>query len=351
MAIELIFPPKAMQQGFPALLEQMNSSGLYVYKSEGRETRLEWAKMVGWGSVSFTCFRTGLQISVEDYQMKEDLVMQGQHSYADPLKFYFLLSGELNGVVGSPACSFQLKPGQNCLTACGGDRAASPEENRAQVIYQRDQAYLAVAVLVDPWFLKTFPESKSALPQSLAETCFHIGSTSSAMQLALHQLLSCPYEGLLRQIYIESKALELITLKLAQINESINPQQPDITLQPRDLALIYQAKDILLSNLESPPSLLELAKQSGINDYKLKIGFRQVFGTTVFGYLRNQRMEWARQLLLEKQMNVSEVAQTVGYTSFSRFSEAFKKYFGIPPKAYQKNFDVSQLYSPCRNHN
>jgi len=266
MAIELIFPPKAMQQGFLALLEQMNPSGLYIYKSEGRETRLEWSKMVGWGSVTFTCFRPGLQISVEDYQMKEDLVMQGQHSYTDPLKFYFLLSGELNGVVGSPACSFQLKPGQNCLTACGGVRA--------QVIYQRDQAYLAVAVLVDPSFLKTFPESELALLQPLAETCFHIGSTSSAMQIALHQLLSCPYEGLLREFYIESKALELITLKLAQIKESINPRKPNVTLQPRDIACIYQAKEILLNNLESPLSLLELAKQSGINDYKLKIGFR-----------------------------------------------------------------------------
>lgn len=88
---------------------------------------------------------------------------------------------------------------------------------------------------------------------------------------------------------------------------------------------------------QSLPGLLEQMNQAGTNDYKLKIGFRQVFGTTVFGYLRNQRMEQARQLLLEKQMNVSEVAQTVGYTSFSRFSTAFKHYFGITPKAYQKN--------------
>ncbi|NJK75120.1 MAG: helix-turn-helix transcriptional regulator [Microcoleus sp. SU_5_6] len=92
-----------------------------------------------------------------------------------------------------------------------------------------------------------------------------------------------------------------------------------------------------MSNIESPPSLLELAKKAGINDYKLKIGFREVFGTTVFGYLRNQRMEQARQLLLEQQMNVSEVAQTVGYASLSQFSTAFKHYFGITPKTYQKD--------------
>ncbi|MBZ8182856.1 helix-turn-helix transcriptional regulator [Oscillatoria salina] len=336
MAIELIFPPQAMQQGFPKLLEQMNQSSLYSYEIEGIEARLEWSKMVGQGSVRFAYLRPGLQISIENHQMKEKLVMQGQHSHLDPWKFYFLVSGELSGVVDRSASPFTLKTGENCLTACSGDRA--------QMTYYDHQTYLAVTILVDPWFLKTFLEEQSGLPQPLqqamktsAERFFHTGATSPAMQIALHQILYCPYEGFLRQIYIESKALELIVLKLAQIDEQISPPKHNVTLQPQDIDCIHNAKDILLSNIESPPSLLELAKKAGTNDYKLKIGFRQLFGTTVFGYLRNQRMEQARQLLLEKQMNVSEVAQTVGYSSLSRFSTAFKNYFGITPKTYQKN--------------
>ena len=167
------------------------------------------------------------------------------------------------------------------------------------------------------------------------------------MQIALYQILHCPYEGSIAQLYTESKALELVALKLAQISKRLQLPQKNIPLQPQDIDCIHNAKDILIDNIESPPSLLELAKKAGTNDYKLKIGFRQVFGTIVFGYLRNQRMERARQLLLERRMNVSEVAQTVGYNSLSRFSTAFKHYFGITPKAYQKS---SRSFSILVNH-
>jgi AraC family transcriptional regulator, transcriptional activator of the genes for pyochelin and ferripyochelin receptors len=87
----------------------------------------------------------------------------------------------------------------------------------------------------------------------------------------------------------------------------------------------------LLQDLENPPSLLELAKLVGLNDYKLKSGFRHVFGTTVFGYLHQQRMQQAYRLLTTSDLTVTEVANQVGYTSLSAFSTAFKKFFGISP--------------------
>ena len=89
-----------------------------------------------------------------------------------------------------------------------------------------------------------------------------------------------------------------------------------------------------MRDIEHPPSLMMLAKLSGLNDYKLKRGFRQVFGSTVFGYLRTYRMEQARQLLLERKMTVSEVARSVGYSSLSRFSLAFKQQFGVLPGSF-----------------
>ena len=66
---------------------------------------------------------------------------------------------------------------------------------------------------------------------------------------------------------------------------------------PAIVCRIHQAKDILIRQIDNPPSLLSLARQVGINDFKLKQGFRQVFGTTVFGYLHSHRMERAAQLL------------------------------------------------------
>jgi AraC-like DNA-binding protein len=59
-----------------------------------------------------------------------------------------------------------------------------------------------------------------------------------------------------------------------------------------------------------------------------------IFGTTVFGYLRQCRMEQARLLLLEGRMNVREAAQAVGYASQSRFAAVFRKTFGVNPKTF-----------------
>ncbi|BAU12076.1 transcriptional regulator [Leptolyngbya sp. NIES-3755] len=158
-----------------------------------------------------------------------------------------------------------------------------------------------------------------------------LGIIIPTMRLALDQILNCPFAGLTKQIYLEAKCLELIALKLDQLADN-QSTIAEMTLRSDDIERIYQAKEILINRLEDPPSLLELARQVGSNDCTLKKGFRQVFGTTVFGYLQQQRMEWARSLLLDRSLKVQDVAQRVGYRCPSRFSAAFKRQFGMTPK-------------------
>jgi AraC-like DNA-binding protein len=93
----------------------------------------------------------------------------------------------------------------------------------------------------------------------------------------------------------------------------------------------------LVRNLENPPSLFGLARQVGLNDTKLKRGFRQVFGTTAFGCLHAHRMEQGRQLLAKGKMNVTEVAYKIGYSSRTYFSRAFTKHFGLNPIVYLRD--------------
>ena len=155
------------------------------------------------------------------------------------------------------------------------------------------------------------------------------------MTIALQQILQCPYQGITKQLYLESKALELITLQLHQLSEDRRPASKSLKLD--DIDCIHLARDILIRNLDDPPSLLTLAKQSGINSFKLKQGFREIFNTTVFGYLHAYRMEEARRLLQLGELNVTQVAQTVGYDHPGKFAAAFKKKFGINPKALKSS--------------
>jgi AraC-like DNA-binding protein len=69
--------------------------------------------------------------------------------------------------------------------------------------------------------------------------------------------------------------------------------------------------------VENPPSLLELAQLVGVSDRTLRRSFQELFGTTVFGYLTEKRMEQAEILLREGNSSVAEVANIVGYSHLS----------------------------------
>ncbi|NJN39551.1 MAG: helix-turn-helix transcriptional regulator [Acaryochloridaceae cyanobacterium CSU_3_4] len=88
-------------------------------------------------------------------------------------------------------------------------------------------------------------------------------------------------------------------------------------------------------NLEHPPSLPELARQVGLNRRKLNEGFQYLFGTTPFGSLRSDRLTQAKALLMNSELSIESVAKQVGYADRSAFAAAFRKQFGVNPKAYQ----------------
>ncbi|MBE9160700.1 helix-turn-helix transcriptional regulator [Nodosilinea sp. LEGE 06152] len=166
--------------------------------------------------------------------------------------------------------------------------------------------------------------------------CQSLGAIAPNIQLVLQQILNCPYTGSIQQVYLEGKALELIALQTAQWIES-GPSRPTQRLKPSDIDRIHQARDLIAQRLDAPPSLLELARAVGLNDCTLKRGFRQVFGTTVFGYLRQQRLLKAQQLLQDTEMSVAEVTCQVGYSHAGHFAAAFKREFGVSPKVFKNS--------------
>ena len=94
---------------------------------------------------------------------------------------------------------------------------------------------------------------------------------------------------------------------------------------------IYKARDLLLQNLGTPITIKELSRKVAMNECYLKKGFKQVMGSTIFEFFQHERMKYARTLLSDKGLNVTEVADLLGYSSISHFSTAFKKHTGIKP--------------------
>jgi len=163
------------------------------------------------------------------------------------------------------------------------------------------------------------------------------GALTPIMVRILQGILDCSYTGDLRRTYLQSKTAVLLLLALEQlISRPTEQASGGIALRKYDLEKLYEARDFLLHNIENPPTLKQLALKVGLNEFKLKKGYKQVFGTTIFGDFNKVRMEEAKHYLLETEKTISDISLLAGYDDPPNFIRAFKHYFGTSPNRYRK---------------
>lgn len=161
---------------------------------------------------------------------------------------------------------------------------------------------------------------------------------SPSMAIVLNQLLHYNLSPSIKKLYYKGKAYELLSLYFNR-SEDPNAEQCPFLIDEENVLKIRKAKDIILSRMSEPPTLQELADMVGISLKKLKEGFKEIYGDTVFGFLLDYKLEYARQLLDSGSFNVNEVGLKIGYSTSSHFIAAFKKKFGVTPKKYLQNLN------------
>lgn len=155
---------------------------------------------------------------------------------------------------------------------------------------------------------------------------------------AINEILNCRYSGGIKKTFLLSKCLEILVLQAESFMHTENPGH----IYPKnktDLERLDFARNYIIEHVDMPPSLRELAKLSGLNEYKLKRGFKEVYNNTVFGYLSNYRLMIAKQKLESDRLSIAELAYELGFSSPQHFSKTFKERFGMSPKAIRKNPD------------
>jgi AraC-like DNA-binding protein len=151
--------------------------------------------------------------------------------------------------------------------------------------------------------------------------------------VVLQQIINSNINSSVKDLYIKGKIYELLSLHF-QKDEASTGEYCPFLVDEQHVLKIRKAKDIIISNMVDPPSLQELANNVGLSLKKLKEGFKQIYGDTVYSFLFEYKMEHARKLLESNQHNVNEVGLRVGYSTASHFIAAFKKKFGTTPKKY-----------------
>lgn len=323
----------ALQKNFIALQSQSQNhaeqicQGLNrIYHHHGSESQYLLASEDGEGY--FRRLRLGgfLDISICDFRLHQNLTFMEQldgpsfwlnFSFGDGIEFF----------MDATQTALCLGTGESCI--CGGGNLRGVHR------FFSGQHYQSISLGLHPQrfgpALENLTTAKVVSTFDRPVAGYHKFPISVTVKRLLGQLLDCPYGDLLRDIYLEGKTMELVAAYLNEVAEKATSPRENVSLSREDLRSLERAKMILDQQYAEPPTIAALARQIYLNEYKLKTGFKQVYGKPVYAYVMDRRMETARVLLEEKALRVKEVAALVGYTNISHFSAAFRKKFGINP--------------------
>ena len=319
------------------LMVQAHEQGEHVYQPSDLGYQLNMPQQIGQGDHCTFELKGGVTIDICNVQLQQPLSITRQHEDTFPIVAKFYLSG--GSRVKSPKvpeveADYEEIAGYNYLYHL-------PDLTETEE-WRSDQPIQMVMISANVEYCRRLSITDDALPRPLQHMLqdtkrFHqsLGKITPAMVQALQQILHCPYQGSAQHLYLESKALELLALQFVCLDANLLSAPRRSPLKANDLERVQYARDILVQRSRNPPSLMELAHEVGLNDYKLKQGFRHLFGKTVFGYLRDYRMEQAQHLLQQSNLTITQVAAQVGYRNPEAFSTAFRRKFAISPKAYQ----------------
>ena len=272
----------------------------------------------------------GIRMAYSNWRYKNMQAIEW-NSDLDVVTFYFNIKGRVTLESKEFEAPFTFSSGQYNLFYSGSfnGRFTNHELMQEVFILQFTKEVFARIVAETGKPLQAFAvKVKEGLPLLLANEHLYL---DVAMHHAVRQIAQCRYEGAVKKLFLHSKCLELVAAVIDGLERSAN-KTVIICKSDYDRERILFARDYLVQHLDMPPSLSELARVAGINEYKLKHGFKELFNTTVFGYLAEERLELARHDILEGKKTATEIAFELGFASPQHFSKAYKNKFGVSPK-------------------
>ena len=304
------------------------------------EATIELPAAVGQGTIRAVRFHSGLSLLRLRVQLEESLFLHMVQTNHHPLRLLLCEAGSLTHSVDARHIQYRMTATDCSIAACSGDvdqifhlpahQAVSlyiieiDRQHYVQRIRQSDGA-------VHSRIKEVFADTEAQFP-----FLYH-SYYSHAAALVLTQLdRGQQYEGMMKDIFLEAKVLELLSLTIHQFSTDQQDDPDRITLREADVNQLLAARQYIETNYIDPPSLQELAWQVGINEFKLKKGYKQLFHSTVYEHVREERMNHAKTLIADGQQDIGEIVRTVGYTNTSHFSARFREMFGLSPKKFQQ---------------
>lgn len=274
----------------------------------------------------------GVHIGSYRINVKEEIHLHAYDPTAMP-GLFFVERGVISSKLYHHPARHHFQAGQHSILF-------NPFSAEDTLLQQQPNLQLFIVRFTTDHFLR-LADSGIAVMANMAESVLRNDFTSfqwthnliitSKMREVIGGIKSCTFEGGLKKLFLQAKVMELLSLQCAQLEKGINGDVRPLKLSAADIAKIHLAREIITADIQHPPSLTSLARLTGLNEFKLKAGFKTVFSTSVFGYLNDYRLELGRKQVLKQNKSLTEIAYETGYASLSNFSNAFKKKYGVSP--------------------
>ncbi len=304
----------------------------HIYTSNLFHNEMKVPETVGEGYCRRIVVKPSMKISISDMTFYERITMGEKQENPLYTMAFCLGEGFWWQVEGKPPREYGIACGESCIF------------NRGQGIsisnYQPGSRFWGICVEFDLDIIAGFMQHRSkdhACQRLFAGRNFLCnGKTSPGIRLILNDMMNCRYREHLKRIYLEGKILELVAVYLDEAVFEDGTRTSAGKVSAYDREALYKARKILDENLAAPPTLGKLAKLICLNEYKLKIGFKELFGLPVHAYIIDKRLELARLLIEDQKLRVTEAALLVGYNDLSYFAEKFRGKYGVNPSQYSK---------------
>ena len=258
------------------------------------------------------------------------LVSKKKDVNKDVIQFHFCLKGQTNFIFNQGNYTFQVQENHSMLLY-------NPQKPLPINVELTPETWMISILISIAKFHSLFSSDANHIsflsPENSSKKYYDNLPFTSSIAVVLSQILQARVHDSMKSLYFKGKIYELLSLYFNKNDDSSIEQCPFL-IDEQNVQKIRNAKDIIVDRMIDPPSLDALALEIGLPLKKLKQGFKQVYGDTVFAYLLEHKMQEARRMLDSQKYNVNEVGLKLGYSTSSYFIAAFKKKYGTTPKKY-----------------
>jgi AraC family transcriptional activator of pyochelin receptor len=274
-------------------------------------------------------FFDGIKMSYSESVFNDPIILDWKGD-TEMITMHFNLQGKISILIKNMPNAFELSSNQHNMfygKEAEGKMKVEEMQMKTFLIQLSKKSFLNIANDGNDAIKRFADNVESGKSVAFSDVNLNI---DLSLQNCINSILHCNYSDSLKRMYFFSKSIEMLVLQAESFNKLANKKTLYVK-KDYDKERILFARDYLLKHIECPPTLTALSRIAGINEYKLKRGFKETFSQTVFEYLANVRMEIAKNDLLERRKSITEIAFELGYSSLQHFSSAFKKKFGVSP--------------------